>query len=495
MAKPARIRWIPFNLVCQAWLLGATVSSAQAFDRLNLLLSHVAAPGPSLDGVPGPPQPAPLAIHGASSVGVLGEALLFTDPVRHRVLSLRDDTVTVFAGTGEPGALIDPASALQTRLFKPGQLLVLEDQSVLVSRRVPSNAFQGGFQVLRIRTRPQPGQATVSVFAGNGQVHGPIVAGSALASPLGFIGAMAQERDGSVLLVEGFRRILRVRPDATIEVVASSTGIGTSQLAPGPGLRIQLSHPCAVTALADASILVSDRGNHQVLRIRSGAVTVQAGSGPGAEQPLSGRPGAISAHPDGSVWLVEHAGFAAYRLLRGTTTGVTLLGGNAPAQAGLDLDPRFVPGLGDQDEEGFSCLTSLADGSVILGSASLGLQLLSPLDALQERLEQLVEQGKTAVQAGDLAGFRQVELELAYLCAPSVRSFAAVNHAAHDQGRLEARKPADPDHGRPQAVPLVPVIKDLMLRHVHGYAERSLGELLRARLALRELRRYAEPLG
>ena len=166
-----------------------------------------------------------------------------------------------------------------------------------------------------------------------------------------------------------------------------------------------------------------------------------------------------------------------------------------PGGCGEVLPGPFRPGLGDQDEEGFSCLTSLADGSVILGSASLGLQLLSPLDALQERLEQLVEQGKTAVQAGDLAGFRQVELELAYLCAPSVRSFAAVNHAAHDQGRLEARKPADPDHGRPQAVPLVPVIKDLMLRHVHGYAERSLGELLRARLALRELRRYAEPLG
>ena len=476
-----------FTLTTWALLWAAAAPSAQAFSRLNALLSEVTAPGPQVDGLPGTPRTWPLAMSEDAMVGVLGDALLLADPERNRVLCLREGKITVFAGNGSEGAGIDPHSALRTALFRPNKLLVLADQSVLVCRGVSGANDAPGVQVLRIRTRVLPGQATVSLFAGNGRADGAIVPGPALAAPLGSLGGLAQERDGSVLLVQNERdQLLRIRPDGTLEV-AAGTGAPGDHLDPRSGPLTQLAFPGSVAVLADDSILIADRGNDRVLRLRDGAVTVYAGTGLDAEHPMPwlGGLGPLARHPDGSVWLVERPGFEDCRLLRLGPAGVTLLGGQLPAQGGLELDPRFVAGLSHQAPADLRLLTALPDGSMVLGSERDGLLLLSPDDALQHDLEHLVNQGRQAVQAGDGKALRKVELDLAYLCAPSRRSFAAVNHAAHDLDRLEAMKPA----GQGQAVPLKPVIRDLM-REVHGYAAHRFGEALRAQLALKELRQF-----
>jgi len=123
-------------------------------------------------------------------------------------------------------------------------------------------------------------------------------------------------------------------------------------------------------------------------------------------------------------------------------------------------------------------MTAQRDGSLVLGSPE-GIRLLSPPDALQARLEALVEAGKAAVRAEDLSAYRQAAHNLAFLCAPGSPALGAVNHAAHDQGRLAPGGLAPRLHLIPE---LTKVVQD--------QASPDDAERLRAQLALRELRRY-----
>jgi len=462
--------------------LGAA-ARGHAFGRLNVLVCWVPVPGPVVDGVPGPPRSQRLQSGAFAPVAVLGRSLLFADRLQHRLLRLEDGVLTVFAGTGQPGIQINPDAPLQTALGYPTSLRVLRDQSVLVSTR--DDNFSDD-RVLRIRTRPQAGEATVSVFAGNGMPavfagkgfqDGAIDPDSALGTALGRVTSMVQERDGSVLIADGiYHRVLRIRPDGTVGVAAGAGGYG-GRIHPGSGPLTQLTVPVGLAVLDDDSILIADHYTHRVLRVRADAVTVYAGSEPGAEHPVELQlRGSMAVFPDRSVWLLENQ-VGGMRVLRIRPEGVSLMGG-------LDLghiphDPGYCPGLADPSIGFAHSFLPLRDGSVVISSSQKGLLLLSPADALQARLEALVDQGKAAVRAEYLPAYRQAERDLAYLCAPGSRALRAINRAAHDLGRLEP----------PDREPRLHLVADLV-KLVQHYAGPGGVERLRAQLALKELRKF-----
>ena len=478
MAPRRRLLHLLAALALRAALAGAAAAVAHAYDRVNLLVSHLPMAGPD-----GPARYERVTPYGPRSVAELGDALLFLDPYRHRILRLREGRITVFAGNGEPGSRIDPDAPLGTALGRPRVLLVLRDQSVLVSHEWARQPGPNGEVVVRIRTRPRPGEPTVSLFAGNRQARGAVDPASALRTPIRCVGDLAEEPDGAILLSDyDNHRVLRVRTDGTVETVAG-TGVPGRGLAPASGPATQLNHPHALVALKDGSVLIADTQNTRILRVRQGAVTVYAGQAPGAEHPMPlAYVQALSALPDGSVAMMERGWDdwvhrMSYRLVHFTTGRASLIAGRDLGN--LPLDPQHCPGLALHSASDHVSLAPLGDGSLVIGLAPFGLRLLSPPDALQTTLEELVTQGKAAVQAGDLAAYRRAALALAYLCAPASQALRAADHAAHDLGRLEPRALEARLHLPPE---LVKAIQD--------QAEPHWTERLRAQLALRELRRY-----
>lgn len=505
MFRPTGIRRILLNLGYQMVLLGATAATAHGFGPLNPLIQRVPAPGQAINGAPRPMELRKLRFDSCNSIAILDDQVLFVDPERNRVMSLQDGALFRVAGTGGDGREIDPTSALRTEFAHPQSLLVLNDQSVLVVCRVGPPDGLPSSVVLRIRTRAAQGEATVSVFAGNGQAEGAFIPASARDTALGRLSGLAQERDGSVLLVDASHsQILRVRPAGTIEVAVMRAPDGVVR-DPGSRHLNLLNHPTSIAVLADDSILVGCQGIlGYVLRIRNNVTTLYARQQPGAEHPIPiGTPDAIGTLPDGSVWIADRPSNTDPHIYQiAPSGGVTLIAGPAPDQAwpGIDFHRNYVSGLSGDRMGSIRSLTPLPDGSLLLGTFHAGMYLLSPGDAHQRHLKRLAERGRAAVLAGDAEAFKVVERELAYLCVPSDRSFAAVNHAARDQGRLEPVQPADPGQGRPEAVPLPPVPRPLM-NMVHGFAMRAgeniaehpdeqLGEQLRAQLVLVELRQF-----
>jgi len=467
-----RLTLMPWILLTA--LLGA--SAAHAFDRLNVLVSHV--PVPAVQGLRyvrfEGDLPLPCAL--------LGEALLFGDGPHHRILCLREGRVSVFAGNGDEGDRIDPDAPCGTALGWPDALLVLPDQSVLVSHRALPDTPEGDI-IVRIRTRPREGEPTVSMFAGNGQPRGAVDPASALRTPLCSVEAMALAPDGSVLVCDAFgNRVLRIRPEGGVGVVAG-TGAPGPHLEPASGAATQLNLPFGLAVLADGSVLIADCCNDRVLRVRNDQVTVYAGAVPAAEHPVALHyPTSLTVLPDGSVALLSwpELGVAprSNRVLHVAAQGVSLLGGDDEPD-GLPLDPGHYPGLRLMQDLISTSLVALGDGSLVIGSSYRGIRLLSPPDALQTRLEARVAQGKAAVAAGDLAGYRRAVLALAYLCAPGSRSLRAVSRGAHDLGRLEP----------PDLRPGLHLVAGLV-KQVAAYAEGTVPERLRAQLALRELRTF-----
>jgi hypothetical protein len=483
-----------FNLSSRMLLLGASAASAHAFGQMNPLLQRVPVPGQVIGGAQRPAGLERLSFDGCNGMAILGGKLLFVDEQRNRVLCLQDGALSLFAGKGGTGQAIDPTSALQTEVARPQSLLVLKDQSVLVVCRVDPHGSEVRTVVLRIRTQVQQGEATVSVFAGSGQGGGDIVPASARDTPLGHVPSLAQERDGSVLLVDASRsQILRVRPSGTIEVAVKRVPEGVTRDPESHHLNV-VNRPSSIAVAADDSILVCCKGHPgYVLRIQNNVTTLYAGEQPGAEYPIPiGFPDAIGTDADGTVWIVDRPVGADPHIYRiAPDRGIALIAGPAPDRAypGVDFHRNYVSSLSNEQMGAIRSLTPLPDGSLLLGSTAWGMHILSPGDAYQRHLKELANQGKAAVLAGKVEAFSEVERALAYLCAPSNRSFAAVNHAAHDLGRLEPVQPAKPDQGRPEALPLKPVMRDLM-PVLHGFAAGNLGEQLRAQLVLMELRQY-----
>ena len=435
-----------------ALLPGAAVTQAHAFGRVNLVVTPA-----EIDGVPGSPDLKRWSDARSGSMTVWGDSVLFTDLNRGRVLRLHQGALTVVAGFQHVEGM-----------EMPGTLLGLRDQTVLIAGRDP----EGRERILRLRPQPKPGEPWVSPFAGG---PGQAGEGTAPGLELQHVAAMAEAPDGSVLVCDDWgSRVLRVDPDGTARVVAG-TGIDGRRLDPSSGLLTQLSDPMAVAVREDASILIADTDNHRVLQVWPDRVAVLAGLAPDAVHPVAlHAPSAIALLPDQSLWVLDQARPGeAQRLLRITPAGVSQLAG--PDTEGLLQDPH---GYQDRRLEASSIhrLLALQDGSVLVG-AEQGILLLSPADALQARLEHLVDQGRDAIRAANRTAYRHVVTALAHLCVPTPAALRALNRAARDQGH-------PPWAGLPWRLqPPTPLVE-----LIHGWAAHGGGEQLRAQLALKELK-------
>jgi len=474
-------------LGCWAAMLGYPAASAHAFDRMNVLVHEVPlldAPPPAMELPWQREGHLPLRPFGVCAAG-LGEALLMTDRARDRILRLEDGDITALAGRAQYQHLLFPNAPPQAALGTPQRLLVLRDQSVLVSHNVGKG---GASVVVRIHPGLLPQAAAFSVFAGNGKNGWVIDPASAPGTSLGQVTSMVQERDGSVLLAElHANRVLRIGPDGQVRVLAG-TGIAGDLVDPASGGNTQLSDPQGLAVLADGSVLIADQ--RRVLRVRNHAVTVYAGAAPIAEHAIELRsPRAIAVLPDGSVCLLDHglAGECA-RLLRITAQGVSQMAG--PNLGGVTLEPGYRPDGNEGDLTFCASMIALRDGSLVLGPGLHGVLLFSPADALQTRLEALVDQGKAAVRAmadpdqaavraEKLQAYGRAELELTCLTVPSSNLLRAVNRSARDQLRLE---PPDLE----PSLHLVP----RLVQMVSEYANSDVAERWRAQLALKELRKF-----
>ena len=340
----------------------------------------------------------------------------------------------------------------------------------------------GQHRILRL----QPGGAghptTVSEFASWGQPGGQ----GGLLQDEGFQpSALVAYRNGSVLVGgEATGKVLRLR-DGLVDLL--------------PGLEEPLGSKPFLLELADGSILGTSRDRDSILRVAgNGEVHLFAGYVPEDEETQPEHPfnwrglnmGGLCLGRDGSVLVqvgsprgtenplgpsVVRIGDGAISLVAGPQPSLAQREGELPllwpfyrgACPVLPVESSHFPAL----PPGSSVIAAeLTDGTLLFSSLK-GIMLISPADALQTTLEQMVERGKAALNQGRSADWQAVKHELEALSQPFEATLAAVSKEG-GHGRLTRKKgPA--------------LYKDLV-QHIAGFANHPM-ERLRARLALMEL--------
>ncbi len=183
---------------------------------------------------------------------------------------------------------------------------------------------------------------TISTIAGTDSYGFTADAVQATSAPLYRPSGVAIAPDGSVLIADRWNhRIRKVRPDGIIATVAGTGAMGFSG-DDGPATSASLYYPSGVAAAADGSILIADEYNNRIRRVATnGIITTVAGSGGAGFGGDSGR--AISAmlnHPSGVAVGVDASILIAdeynHRVRRVTPDGVirTIAGSNAAGFSG-----------------------------------------------------------------------------------------------------------------------------------------------------------------
>ena len=461
---PGRRSWWPFLL--QTCLLLAPVSPAQAFNRVQMLLQ------------PNPDRRAVIRFdhnnEGAMVTGltIRSETLVATMPFSNWVIqySLLDGKASVLAGTSERDEVgpFHTADALATPLSCPSGICQTSDGALLVAdnRKRILRLLPGG-----------PGQpTTVSEMASWERPGGQ---GGDLADTSFSVATMVECRDGSVLAGDV----------TTGKVLRFHEG----RIDPFPGLTTQLGARPLLLNLPDGSILGTGIKCGLILRVGvDGTISRFAGPDLGPEQP---RPEhtfdwtgfnimGLCLGRDGSV-LVTVMGNQRLSVVRIGDHGLSLVAGPQPAPA-LTEEPNYF----EQVPKGTEALSAeLADGTLVFIGWT-GIALISPVDALQTTLEELVVRGRAALAQGKPAEWREVEQKLRQLCQPIEANLAALNREGR-QGRLSL--PDKPIAGSAQPPEAGPALYKDLVTHIAGFANHPM-ERLRARLALRELRALQKAL-
>ena len=450
-------------VLCQTGLLLTPTAQAQAFGRLNPVLTGFPIANPSPNGAPGALAMQHLTFPWVARSGNQSVLVAAPSPGRVFEVNLAGGTTTLLAGNGRPGGELDGSSALNSSLDNSGPLCALRDGSFLL-------ADNTHFRVLQIRPGGAPWEpATVAVFAGTGQPGDGLDPNAALQTQLSWVVSMIERQDGSILMVDGgTSRILRFFKGAV------SVFHRMSWQDP------DLFDYVALLALDDQSVLLADTNERCVLRIgNDGVATIYAGGqqvpaefkGLEPEYRIEGlRPIGLALAPDGSVLVAEDR--LSGRLLRLKAGVTTVMTG---ATTGHDLlDPQYLNGAYPLLRPGG--LATFQDGSILFPIGH-GVFLLSPSDDLQGVLEKLVERGKAAVDHHHPAEFKAAESHLEYLCNASQNALRAVSREGRED-RLAAsgHRPA--------------LYADL-LEIIRAHADRPV-EKFRAQLALKELRAYRQ---
>lgn len=85
--------------------------------------------------------------------------------------------------------------------------------------------------------------------------------------------------DGSLLVCDsGHNRIRKLQKDGTTYVATTFAGNGRKGFKDGSAIHAQFDGPCGIVQWWDGSIIIADKNNHRIRRIRDGHVSTIAGS-------------------------------------------------------------------------------------------------------------------------------------------------------------------------------------------------------------------------
>lgn len=246
-----------------------------------------------------------------------------TDFANHAVRKLDPfGIVTTLAGGGEPG--FEDGEGRSARFNGPAGVVLDPDGNLLV-------ADTGNFRIRKVTP-----QGTVSTLAGSGRRGNQ--EGPALEGEFVYPSGIAVDRDGSVYVADReANRIKRITPEGVLMIIA---GTGEPGLEGGTGLLSKFHHPNNIAIDDVGNIYVADLGSHTIRRIdRNYFVTTVAGSGsPGYRDGLGERaqfsgPVGMAFDPEWNLIVVDRDNHRLRRIKLPEGSVTTIAGNGRPGQA------------------------------------------------------------------------------------------------------------------------------------------------------------------
>jgi len=207
-----------------------------------------------------------------SLVGLARDAsgnVYFSDLGNHTVRRIAPDgTVTLVAGTGDPGFSGDGGPARQARLSSPSGLALDNAGNLYIADRGNS------------RIREVTADGTIQTVAGSGLAGFYGDGGPANAARIALPDGVAVDSQGNIYITDtANHRIRKVTPDGLIQTIAGSSNYGTSGDG-GPASQALLINPRALVFDLNGNLLISDSSAHMVRRITPAGL-IQRVSGTG----------------------------------------------------------------------------------------------------------------------------------------------------------------------------------------------------------------------
>lgn len=258
-------------------------------------------------------------------------------------------TMTI-AGTGSPGFSGDGGPGTEAEINNPYGLVIGPDGALYFCEI-------GNHRVRRLDMKTK----RISTVAGSGQKGYAGDGGPALAAVLNEPYEVRFDGRGNMFFAEMQNHVVR-RVDARTRIISTVAGTGVAGFGGDGGLAVkaQLRQPHSIAFDQQGRLLICDIGNLRIRRVdlKTGLIETWAGTGekkptpdgaPISGTPLNG-PRAITAGPNGNLYLVLREGNAVYRMdtragvihhVAGTgATGYQ--GDGGPATAALLSGPKGV---------------------------------------------------------------------------------------------------------------------------------------------------------
>lgn len=218
------------------------------------------------------------------------------------------------AGTGSAGFSGDGGRGTEAQIDNPYGLAIGPDGALYFCEI-------GNHRIRRLDLKTQ----RISTVVGTGRKGYSGDGGPALIATLNEPYEVAFDRSGNMYFAEMQNHVVR-RVDRKTRIVSTVAGTGAAGFAGdgGPAAKAQLRQPHSIAFDPQGRLLICDIGNHRIRRVdlKTGQMETWAGTGerkptpdgaPIAGTPLNG-PRAITAGPNGNLYLVLREGNAVYRL-------------------------------------------------------------------------------------------------------------------------------------------------------------------------------------
>jgi hypothetical protein len=270
-----------------------------------------------------------------SDVAVLSNGdMIVADPDNDvlRRISASDQSISTFAGTGQPGFSGDNGPATSAMLRRPTFLSVDADDNVYVSD-ADNN---------RIRRIDPAG--VITLFAGNGASNHSGDNGPATAAGIAYISGTAVLPNGDLLIAEQGTYVRKVEKATGLISTIAGTGMSVSAGDNGPAAAASFKYASAFAVDGAGNVFVVDTNAGNVRRIDAATTTISTvaglgnGGAPGDNGPaLAARfasPIDIEIDSSGNLFISDRAGHRVRRIDASTQIITTIAGTGVPGFSG-----------------------------------------------------------------------------------------------------------------------------------------------------------------